>query len=127
MGTKSMWEDVNTKTLQGALFIIFRSDIMGVTFEYNSGVERRHTHPLILPLIETDIVSFPDGDILEKMAVVVPVNKLAKPGSGDRKRTIQGAVGEMKECVGRAQVWTGFQTPLESGWCRLSGLLQGPT
>ena len=29
MGTKYMWEDVNTKPVQGALFRIFRSEMMG--------------------------------------------------------------------------------------------------
>ena len=30
MGTKSMWEDVNTKPVQGAIFRIFQSDMMVV-------------------------------------------------------------------------------------------------
>ena len=33
----------------------------------------------------------PDGDILEKIAVVIHVNKVAKPGSDNRKRSIQGS------------------------------------
>ena len=47
---------------------------MGVTVEYDDDVERRRTHPLLLPIIETYRVSLPDGDILEKISVVVPVN-----------------------------------------------------
>ena len=91
MGTKSMWADVNTKPVQGALFRIFRSEMMGVPVEYDDDVERRRTHPLLLPLIETERVSFPDGNILKKIAVVVPVKKVAKPGSDNRKRSIQGS------------------------------------
>ena len=53
MGTKSMWEDVNTKPVQVELFRIFRSDMMGVPVEYYDDVESRCTHPLILPKIET--------------------------------------------------------------------------
>ena len=49
----SMWVIVNTKTLQVALFIIFQSNMMGVQIEYNDDVERRRTHPLLLPIIET--------------------------------------------------------------------------
>ena len=64
MGTKSMWADVNTKPVQGALFRIFRSEMMGVPVEYDDDVERRCTHPLPLPIIETEIVSLPDGNIL---------------------------------------------------------------
>ena len=54
-------------------------------------MERRRIDPLLLPLIEIERVSFPDGDILEKIAVVIPVNKVAKPGSDVRKRSIQGS------------------------------------
>ena len=91
MGTKSLWEDVNTKPVQGVLFIILQSEMMGVPVEYNYDVERRRTHLLILSLIETERVSLPDGDILDKIAVVVPVKKASKPGSYDRKRSIQGS------------------------------------
>ena len=91
MGTKSMWADVNTKPVQCALFKIFQSGMMGVPFEYDDDVERRRTHPLLLPLIETESVSFPDGDILEKISMVVPVKKVAKPGSDERKRSVQGS------------------------------------
>ena len=80
MGTKSMWADVNTNPVQGALFRILRSDMMGMPVEYGDDVERRRTHPLLLTLIDTEIVSLPDGDILEKIVVVVPVNKVSKLG-----------------------------------------------
>ena len=56
--------------------------------EYNDDVECRRTHPLLLPKIETERLSLPDGDILEKIAVVVPVKNLAKPGPIDKKITI---------------------------------------
>ena len=62
--------------------------MMSVTVEYNDDVEHRRIHPLLNPLIYTEIVYLPDGDIFEKISVVVPVKKLAKPGSDDRKRYI---------------------------------------
>ena len=40
--------------------------------------------------IETERVSEPNGDILEKIAVVVPVKKVAKPGPTDKKGTVRG-------------------------------------
>ena len=89
-GTKSMWSDVNTKPVQGALFRIFRSYIMGVPVECHNDVERRRTHPLLLPIIDTERVSLPDGDILKKIAVGVPVKRVAKSGPVDRERSIQG-------------------------------------
>ena len=91
MGTKYMCADVNTKPVQGALFRIFQSEMMGVKVEYDDDVQRRRTHPLILPIIETERVSLPDGDILEKIAAVVPVKKVAKNGTVDKKRSIQGS------------------------------------
>ena len=54
MGTKTMWADVNTKPVQGAIFRIFQSDNMGVPVEYDDDVERRRTHPLLLPKIESE-------------------------------------------------------------------------
>ena len=65
--------------------------MMGVTVEYYDNVERRRTHQLLLRLIEIERVSLPDGDILDKIAVMVPVKKVAKPGSNDRKRSIKGS------------------------------------
>ena len=53
MVTKSMWADVNTKPVQGALFIILQSEMMVVPVEYDDDLGRRCTHPLLLQLIET--------------------------------------------------------------------------
>ena len=53
MDTKSMWVDFNTKPVQGAIFRIFRSEMMDVPVEYDDDVDRRRTHPLILPIIKT--------------------------------------------------------------------------
>ena len=47
-GTKSMWDDVNTKPVQGGLYRIFRHQMMGVPIEYDDDLERRRTHPLRL-------------------------------------------------------------------------------
>ena len=86
-----MWVDVNNKPVQGALFIILQSEMMVVPVEYDDDVGRRCTHPLLLPIIETNRVYFADRDILEKIAVVVPVKNVAKTGSDDRERSIQGS------------------------------------
>ena len=59
--------------------------------EYDDDVERRRTHPLLLTKFETERLSLPNCDILEKIAVVVPVKKLNKPGPVDKKGTIQGS------------------------------------
>ena len=80
MGTKSMWSDVNTKQLQVAIFRMFRSEMTGVPVEHNYDVYHRRTHPLILTLIETEILTLPDSNILEKITVVEPMKKVDKPG-----------------------------------------------
>ena len=69
--------------------------------QYDDDMECRRNHPLILPIIETERVSLPDGDILEKIAVLVPVKKVAKPGPVDKKRSIQG--GKRKSISPRAK------------------------
>ena len=91
MGNISMWADFNTKMVQGVLFIIFQSEMMGVPVEYDDDVERRITHPLILTKIVTERVYLPDGDILEKISVVVPVKNVAKPRLVDKKGTVRGS------------------------------------
>ena len=91
MGTKSMWADVNTNPVQGVLFRIFRSEMMGVSVEYDDNVERRFTHPLLLPMIESERVSLPDSDFWEKISVVVPVKNVAKPRLVDKKGTVRGS------------------------------------
>ena len=53
-GTKDMWADVNTKPVQGLLFRKFRHEMMGVPVEYDDDVERRNTHPMLLPKIENE-------------------------------------------------------------------------
>ena len=62
--------------------------MIGVSVEYDDEVERRRTHPLLLPEIDTERVSLPNGDILEKIAIVVPVKKVAKPGPVEKKGTL---------------------------------------
>ena len=51
-GNKDMWADVNTKPVQGLLFRKFRHEMMGVPVKYDNDVERRNTHPMLLPKIE---------------------------------------------------------------------------
>ena len=63
MGTKPMWADVNTNPVQSAIFRILRSEMMDGPVEYNDDVDRRRTQPLLLPILDTEGVSLPDGYI----------------------------------------------------------------
>ena len=71
-GTDEMWADVNTKPTQGKSFRFMRGHAMGISEDYNDDVERRHTHPLLLPKIESERFSAIDGEALEKAAIVTP-------------------------------------------------------
>ena len=44
-----MWEDINTKALQGSLFYKMRSRLMGVDENYDDYIEKQNTHPDLLP------------------------------------------------------------------------------
>ena len=51
---------------------------MGVSVEYDNDVERRRTHPLLMPKIESERILASDGEILEKVAIIVPTKSPAK-------------------------------------------------
>jgi hypothetical protein len=66
-GTELMWADGNTKPLQGNGFRLFRSVLMGIQPDYDDDVERRNTHPLLLPKAEAEgIISKQDIDVLRR-------------------------------------------------------------
>ena len=77
-GIDDMWGDVNTKPTQGKRFRVMRAEVMGVSVDYDSDNERRCTHPLLMPKVESERISVADGEVLEKVAVVVPAKVPAK-------------------------------------------------
>ena len=84
-----MWADVNTKPVQGELYRIFRHQMMGVPIEYDGDMERRRTHPLLLPKVKAKGVSQGDSDLLEKIQVVAPTKKMPSYKSIHEKGIIQ--------------------------------------
>ena len=50
--------------------------MMRVPIEYDDDVERRRTHPLLLPKVEAEGVSQADSDLLEKVQVVAPIKNM---------------------------------------------------
>ena len=72
MGTDEMWADVNTKPLQGAKFRLMRAQVMGIAVEYDDDMERRRTHPLLLPKMEPVSLSWDDAEVLKKVEILVP-------------------------------------------------------
>ena len=50
-GTDDTWAGVNTKPTQGEMFRVMHCEVMGVPEEYDDDVERRRTHPLLMPKV----------------------------------------------------------------------------
>ena len=78
IGIDDMWGDVNTKPTQGKRFRIMRAEVMGVSVDYDDDDERRRTHQLLMPKLESEIISIADGEVLEKAAVVILVKAPTK-------------------------------------------------
>ena len=51
---------------------------MGIPEDCDDNVERRRTHPLLMPKIESEGISLADGEVLEKIAIVTTVKSPAK-------------------------------------------------
>ena len=47
--TGDMWDNINTKDLQGSLFYKMRSLLMGIGKDYTDDIERLNSHPDLLP------------------------------------------------------------------------------
>ena len=90
MGTKSMWADVNTKLVQGQLFWTFRHHMMGVPVDYYDDVERRRTHPMLLPKVETERMTISDEEMLKATEVLAPTPKKMKLLSQVPKGILRG-------------------------------------
>ena len=52
--------------------------VMVISEDYNDDTERRRTHLLFLPNIESEQLSAIDGEVLEKAAIVTPKNRPTK-------------------------------------------------
>ena len=111
--TKEMRADINTKPLQGELFRVFRADMMGVPVNYDDDVERRRTHPQLLPKIEDGVVSDQDREILENVGVTTsrPTGKTqgVQKGSVSARRVPtpkrRSVLGEGKYGRGSGPLW----------------------
>jgi hypothetical protein len=133
MGTKTMWADVNTKPVQGLLFRKFRHEMMGVPVEYDDDVERRNTHPMLMPKIENERLTIPETELLKEIAVLAPekrktnAKRIPKRGitrSGDGKsispRT--GATAKRRSVLGEDKYGPGSGPQWKTGGTRYPNL-----
>ena len=61
-----------------------RGHVMGISEDYDNGVERRRTHPLFLPKIESGRLLVIDREVLDMSAIVTPRKR---PTKKTEKRT----------------------------------------
>ena len=99
-GAAVMWADINTKPLQGQMFRLFRSKVMRICFDYDDDIERKQTHPLLLPKISPEgLISDKDLEILKQATGLEvdakkqnlskkPIKVSKKPVKGPRQGSI---------------------------------------
>ena len=87
-GTDEMWADVNTKPLQGTKFRVMRAQVMGIDVEYDDDAERRRTHPLLLPKLESVSLTWDDTEVLEKVKILAPRVSFKKGTKRGRSESI---------------------------------------
>ena len=69
-----------------------------MSLDYNNYDERRRTHPLLMPKVESEQISVADGEVLKKAAIVVPAWALSKnPKKGRLKGTKTPKKGRLKD------------------------------
>ena len=86
--TVKMWADVNTKPTQGKRFRVVRGGVMGVPMEYNDSNERRCTHLILMPKVESEKILVADSEVPEKAAIVIPARSPAKNPKRDILRGV---------------------------------------
>ena len=118
-----MWADVNTKTVQGQLFRTFQHHMMGVPVDYDDEVERKRTHPMLLPKIESERMTVSNEEMLKSIEVLTPTPRKEKQSPRIPKGIIRGK--DSKSTLSRSklrrservldgtQTWRGFPTPVE--------------
>ena len=65
-----------------------QGEVMGIPEDYDDDVERRRTHPLLMPKIESERIYLADAEVLEKFAIMAPVKLPAKKSN---KGILRGA------------------------------------
>ena len=89
-----MWADINTKPLQGQMFRLFRSKVMGICVDYDDDIEQKQTHHLLLPKKSPEgLVNDKDIEILKQatgLKVDVKKRKVSKKPIKESKKPTKG-------------------------------------
>ena len=106
--TKQMWADANTKPLQGKLFREMRAKIMGCEIDYDDNVERRKTHPSLLPSVKPQgVVSKEDVEVLRKANGLKRASASQKSNPQKVKTSVEqrSVLDAMKHGSGSRPLW----------------------
>ena len=87
-GTHTMWSDVLTKPKQGKAFYVMRGMLMNIPEQYDDDVERRLTHPKLLPTEEA--LPIVTETLKQAVAMAGTMGRRAKPS--DHRRSVLGEV-----------------------------------
>jgi hypothetical protein len=100
MGTDKMWSDILNKPKQGKVFREFRGHLMNVAEDYDDDVERRNTHPLLLPAEEK--ISSNVSETLKQIIRPVQDSKTVKPMIKQTKTLLEHRRSVLSEHEARA-------------------------
>ena len=93
-----MWEDINTKALQGNLFYKMRSRLMGVDENYDDDIENQNKHPDLLPQESQECVTTVSEEtkkMLAKAGSFRKVMAVTQAGLPNNTRKTQVAVAAL--------------------------------
>ena len=94
--TGEMWDNINTKALQGRLFYKIRGHLMGISESYDDEIERLNTHPDLMPSKECNInVSAKDASVLTKECAIVKSLAFSKAAFPNSTKRTQAAVEDL--------------------------------
>ena len=68
--------------------------MMGVSINYDDDVERRRTHPMLLPKVETERMTISDEEMLKEIEVLTPTPKDKKSLPQVTKGVLRGNNGK---------------------------------
>ena len=94
--TSDLRDNINTKAIQGNLFYKMRGRLMGIGEDYADEIERRDTHPNLMPSRECAVnVSAKDKSVLTKSVDIVKVLVVAKDALLNANKKTQASVAAL--------------------------------
>ena len=90
--------------------------VMEIPVEYDDDMERRRTHPLLMPTIAPMLLSWDDMEVLKKVKLIVPAKAVVRFKKGTKQDSTKSILSKRKlvpihmGCVGlyetQPHIWT---------------------